>query len=98
MQSWLFSCILFYSLIFPLTSFAYSEADKDEVVVVAEDILIKDKTLEKKLIKTLKENGTLTSTRQVDSYMLAILCEYPHKESKNKPSCNFRRVLVRPKN
>lgn len=85
--------LILLSFILSLSTFA-----NDEVVVIGEDISIKDKTLEKKLINTLKEKGTLTSTRQVDSYMLAVLCEYPHKDSKSKPYCNFRRVEIRSNN
>ena len=63
-----------------------------EVVVTTEDVAIKDKALEAKLIKAVKENGSLTSTRQVHSYMIAVLCEYPKKSAKAKPYCTFRRV------
>lgn len=63
-----------------------------EIVVTSENIEISDKALERKLAKLVKEKGTLTSTRQVNSYMLALLCEYPHEGSKGKPICSFRKV------
>lgn len=66
--------------------------DNSQVVVTPEDIEIKDKSLERKLIKVVKEKGVLTSSRQVNSYMLAVLCEYP--QGKAKPYCTFRKVKV----
>jgi hypothetical protein len=77
----------------PLTAYAL---DKAQIVVTPDDIEIKDKTLETSLIKAVKENGTLTSTRQVHSYMIAVLCEYPEKPKITKPYCTFRKVKVLP--
>lgn len=85
------SCISIVSL----CAVADSTADKEDVLVTSEDVTIKDKALEKKLLKAVKENGTLTSTRQVHSYMVAILCEYPTQDMKAKPYCSFRKVKVR---
>lgn len=92
---------LFQFLVLPLISMVHLgaaaslAADKDEVLVVPEDMEIKDSALEKKLLRAVKENGTLTSTRQLDSYILAVLCEYPPKDMKTKPYCVFRKVKVR---
>ena len=60
--------------------------------VTAKEIDINDKDLEKKLLKLVKEKGTLTSFRQgTSSYMIAILCEYP-EDTKADSYCEFRKV------
>lgn len=74
--------------------FGYSTTEK--VLVFPDNIEIKDKMLESRLIKAVKKNGTLTNTRQVNSYMLAVLCEYPTKGSSIKPYCFFKKVKFEP--
>ena len=76
------------------TLLANSTNDKSAIVVTAEDIPIKDPELEHKLNGLVKEKGTLTSTRQLDSYILAVLCEYPRQDMKTKPYCSFRKVKI----
>jgi hypothetical protein len=76
-----------------------SEAEKHSVEITTEDIKIEDASLENKLAKLLKKKGTLTSSRQgTDSYMVAVLCEYPKKEEQRlhafKPYCFLKKVRV----
>ena len=78
-----------------LSCVSYALVDT-QVIVTTDDVEISDKILESKLIKAVKEKGVLTSTRQVHSYMIAVLCEYPEKSSKTKPYCSFRKIKVLP--
>ena len=86
--------------VIPFYSVANTEVDKDEILVTTEDVKIDDTLLVSKLAKTLKTNGLLTSSRQgTDSYMMAILCEFPKKGEERhnnfKPYCLLRRVKIK---
>lgn len=82
-------------LLFLSTSFA---AENRVPVITTDDVAIDDPVLEQKLMVALKKVGKLTSVRQgTDSYMVAVLCEYPDSESgssKVKPSCSFRKIKM----
>jgi hypothetical protein len=64
----------------------------EAIVVTTEEVLITDKLLERRLALALKKEGLLTSTRQVNSYMIAVLCEYSEGPMASNPTCSFRRV------
>jgi hypothetical protein len=87
--------VMFLVAIIPFCIFAETTTAQDEILVTSEDVEMKDSGLEKKLLKVVKRHGTLTSARQVHSYILAVLCEYPPPGSKAKPICSFRKVKVR---
>jgi hypothetical protein len=65
---------------------------EDAPVVTTEDVAIADQSLVRTLAPLLKKEGLLTSTRQVNSYMIAVLCEYSQSPATSKPTCSFRRL------
>lgn len=80
--------------ILPLLLFLALPARAQVPVITTEDVTISDPKLVAELAKIVKKSGLLTSTKQgIDSYMVAVLCEYPHKgERQFAPYCVLRKV------
>lgn len=69
-------------------------ANVEAVRVRTDDIKIEDPKLQEALIAAVKKSGTLTaSSPGRDSYMVAVVCKYPHHEQAAvMPNCTMRKV------